>query len=140
MTCHASSRTQGVPGYLVRSVFSDRAGYPKFGSGTFLTDHTSDFKERWGGWYVTGKHGDMRHMGNQVCEGTDRDPQLDREAGANFESLKGLFHTDNYLSPHSDIVALMVMEYQTQMHNAITAASFEARRAMLPIETNESAA
>lgn len=130
MTCHASSRTQGVPGYLVRSVFSDKAGYPKFGSGTFLTDHTSDFKERWGGWYVTGTHGEMRHMGNQVCEGSDRDPQLDREAGANLRSLDDLFPTDNYLSGHSDIVALMVMEHQTQMHNALTSANFETRRAI----------
>lgn len=130
MTCHASSRTQGVPGYLVRSVFSDASGYPKFGSGTFLTDHTSEFKQRWGGWYVTGTHGAMRHMGNEVCEGTDRDPQLDREAGANVTSLEGRIQTEKYLSPHSDIVALMVMEHQTQVHNAITAANFEARRAI----------
>ena len=130
MTCHASSRTQGVPGYLVRSVFSDASGYPKFGSGTFLTDHTSDFQQRWGGWYVTGTHGSMRHMGNQVCEGSDREPQLDREAGANCKSLEAIIQTDKYLSPHSDLVALMVMEHQTQMHNAITAASFEARRAI----------
>jgi hypothetical protein len=130
MTCHASSRTQGVPGYLVRSVFSDPSGYPKFGSGTYLTDHTSDFQQRWGGWYVTGNHGDMRHMGNQVCEGTEREPKLDREAGANLESIDSVIQTNKYLSPHSDIVALMVLEYQTQMHNAITAASFETRRAI----------
>ena len=106
------------------------SGYPKFGSGTFLTDHTSEFKQRWGGWYVTGTHGEMRHMGNEVCEGTDRDPQLDREAGANVTSLEGRIQTEKYLSPHSDIVALMVMEHQTQVHNAITAANFEARRAI----------
>lgn len=131
MTCHASSRTQDVPGYLVRSVFSDSSGYPKFGSGTFLTDHTSDFKERWGGWYVTGTHGEMRHMGNQVCEkeSTGND-QLNLEVGANVTSLEDKFHTERYLSPHSDIVALMVMEHQSQMHNAITAANFETRRAV----------
>ena len=130
LTCHASSRTQGVPGYLVRSVFADRDGYPKFGSGTYLTDHTSAFRDRWGGWYVTGTHGAMRHMGNQICEESDLEVTVDREAGANRKSLEGEIQTQRYLSPHSDIVALMVMEHQTQMHNAITAANFETRRAI----------
>lgn len=131
MTCHASSRTQDVPGYLVRSVFSDSSGYPKFGSGTYLTDHTSDFRERWGGWYVTGTHGEMRHMGNQVCEkDTNDDEQMDLDAGANVTSLDGKFQTERYLTPHSDLVALMVMEHQSQMHNALTAANFETRRAV----------
>ena len=34
-----------------------------------------------------------------------------------------------YLSPHSDIVALMVLEHQTRMHNLITRANFETRSA-----------
>jgi hypothetical protein len=116
---------------LARTVDFASSGYPKFGSGTFLTDHTSDFRERWGGWYVTGTHGEMRHMGNQVCEkeSTGND-QLDLDGGANVTSLDDKFHTERYLSPHSDIVALMVMEHQSQMHNAITAASFETRRAI----------
>ena len=64
LACHASSRTQNVPGYLVRSVFPDASGQPRYGNGTYLTDHTSEFPKRWGGWYVTGTHGSMRHMGN----------------------------------------------------------------------------
>ncbi len=52
--CHASSRTKTVPGGLVRSVFASASGQPQFGSGTFTIDHSSPFKERWGGWYVTG--------------------------------------------------------------------------------------
>ena len=56
LSCHASSRTQDVPGFLVRSVYADGAGRPILGSGTFTTDHTSPFEERWGGWYVTGRH------------------------------------------------------------------------------------
>ncbi|MCA9068246.1 MAG: hypothetical protein KDA84_04950, partial [Planctomycetaceae bacterium] len=35
-----------------------------------------------------------------------------------------------YLTPHSDIVALMVLEHQTQMQNAITAANYENRSAV----------
>ncbi len=130
ITCHASSRTQNVPGYLVRSVFARRDGQPEYGSGTFLTDHTSDFADRWGGWYVSGTHGDMRHMGNEVCEIGGREAELDREAGANRTSLDDLFPVDKYLTPHSDLVALMVLAQQTQMHNALTAANFETRRAI----------
>ena len=127
LTCHASSRTQNVPGYLVRSVFPDYSGHPILGSGTFTTDHTSPLEERWGGWYVTGQHGSMRHMGNAIC---GRDEKLDREAGANLQSLDGIVSTKPYLSTHSDLVALMVLEHQTQMHNAIASANYETRQAL----------
>ncbi|WP_345686940.1 hypothetical protein [Novipirellula caenicola] len=128
LTCHASHRTQNVPGYLVRSVFADSGGQPILGSGTYNTDLTSPFAERWGGWYVTGTHGQMRHMGNITYE--EDDTEGDREAGANRESLEGIVSTTPYLSPHSDLVALMVLEHQTQMHNAIAAANYETREAI----------
>ncbi len=129
LSCHASSRTQDVPGYLIRSVFADSAGHPILGSGTYTTDHTSPFEERWGGWYVTGKHGDMRHMGNQIF--SQRDPRSEaREAGANRETIADLFATEAYLTPHSDLVALLVLEHQTQMQNAIAAANYETRLAL----------
>ena len=137
LSCHASSRTQNVPGYLIRSVFADAAGHPILGSGTFTTDHTSPFEERWGGWYVTGKHGDMRHMGNKIF--TQRDPRAEeRESGANRETVEDLFSVASYLTPHSDLVALMVLEHQTQMHNAIAAANYETRLALAQsFEMNE---
>ncbi|QDT05613.1 hypothetical protein K227x_40140 [Rubripirellula lacrimiformis] len=128
LACHANTRTQNVPGYLVRSVFPDASGRPKLSSGTFVTDQTSPFHERWGGWYVTGKHGSMRHMGNTIA--TDDETTFDRDPGANVIDLNDRFSTDNYLTPHSDLVALMVLEHQTQMHNAIAAANYETRRAL----------
>ena len=125
--CHASSRTQGVPGGLVRSAFIDPGGQPHFGSGTFNIDHRSPFEKRWGGWYVTGTHGTMRHMGNVVSENKRKPEELDREAGANVTDLSGRFNVSPYLTPHSDIVALMVLEHQTQMQNFLTLANFESR-------------
>lgn len=128
LSCHSSHRTQDVPGYLVRSVFSDRTGRPILGSGTYVTDHTSDFTKRWGGWYVTGDAGRMAHMGNTLFNrDTARDVELKPEAR---ESLNEFFDTDDYLTPHSDVVALMVMEHQSQMHNALAAANYESRRAV----------
>ena len=128
LTCHASSRTQQVPGYLMRSVYSDAAGRPKYGSGTFTNDVTSIFSERWGGWYVTGQHGAMRHMGNTICKGDEH--TFDRNQGANLQTLDGKFPAQKYLSEHSDIVALMVLEHQSQMHNAIAFANYETRNAL----------
>ena len=129
LTCHASSRTQGVPGLLVRSVYSDGGGHPLLGSGTFSTDHTSPFSQRWGGWYVSGQHGSMRHMGNVLAQ--RKSPEtLDREAGANATDLSQFVSVKPYLTPHSDLVALMVLEHQVQMHNFITLANFETRSAL----------
>ena len=128
--CHASGQTRHVPGHLVRSVFSRDSGEPVFSAGTYRTNQDSPFEERWGGWYVTGTHGSMRHMGNLVVrEGEDAE-SASLDGGANVTDLKGRFDFDRFLSPHSDIVALMVLEHQTDMHNLITAAAFQTRIAM----------
>lgn len=128
LSCHASRRTGDVPGYLLRSVFPDVAGRPVVRAGSFETTDQSDFAERWGGWYVTGLHGSMRHMGNLVSHGDP--PALDRDDGANRATLEELVALDRHLSPHSDLVALMVLDHQTQMHNTLTAANYETREAI----------
>lgn len=131
LSCHATSRTQRVPGYLVRSVFADGLGHPLLGSGSFTTDHTSPFEERWGGWYVTGTHGQMRHLGNRVFSAEESEElDFDLESGANLQSLDALVNTAPYLTKHSDLVALMVLEHQTQTHNALAAANYETRLAL----------
>lgn len=127
IVCHASSRTQDVPGGLVHSMFIDAGGQPHYGAGTFNIDHSSPFDERWGGWYVTGTHGKMRHMGNVVSPDRLTPEAIDREAAANVTDLSDFLDVAPYLTPHSDIVALMVLEHQTQMQNHLTHASYEAR-------------
>lgn len=130
ITCHASSRTEGVPGHLIRSAFVDRTGQPHYGSGTYSTTQSSPFNRRWGGWYVTGTHGDMRHMGNIISPKAVTTNNFDWESGANVLKLDELLDTSPYLQPTSDLVALMVMTHQLEMHNLITRASFEARNAL----------
>ncbi len=129
IVCHASSRTQGVPGLLVRSVFPSPSGQPILGSGTFTIDHTSPLQQRWGGWYVTGTHGKQRHMGNELVDDQSEPAALDHESGANVTDLSSRLHVGPYLTPHSDLVALMVLEHQSQMQNFITRANYEARSA-----------
>jgi hypothetical protein len=131
LICHASSATRNVPGHLVRSVHPDRHGEPMLGSGTYRTDDTSPFEERWGGWYVTGTHGKMKHMGNRVYRNRrDYDDPVNPPNTQNITDLKPLFSTGPYLTPHSDIVALMVLGHQTAVHNRIARATLETRSAL----------
>ena len=130
LQCHASTLTRGVPGHVVRSVFPDKEGFPILKAGTHVTTQSSPLKERWGGWYVTGEHGEARHMGNAIAQELDRDAQIDMESGANKMSLEKMFDTSKYLTAHSDIVSLMVLEHQSKMQNLITAANFETRMAL----------
>ncbi len=130
LQCHASPLTESVPGHLFRSVYTDKLGNPILKAGTFVTTQNSPMNERWGGWYVTGRHGDQRHMGNVCLIDTENPEDLPVEEGANLTRLDSLIDTTPYLSPHSDLVALMVLEHQTTMHNLITHANYQARIAM----------
>ncbi len=122
--CHATSMTQGVPGHTVRSVMPSFDGTVNAQSESFITSDSSPISQRWGGWYVTGLHGEMRHMGNAILRGS----RLDTADNGNRMNLRDEFDTTNYLSPYSDIVALMILEHQTQVHNAFTKADFFIRQ------------
>ena len=130
LQCHASPKTLGVPGHLVRSVYPDAEGLPLLQAGWFQTDHTSPFRERWGGWYVTGTHGVMRHMGNTWVRDPGSPDQLDVETGANVTRLSDRVNLSRYARPDSDLVALMVLEHQTRLHNLLTRANWETRIAL----------
>jgi hypothetical protein len=129
LICHGSSQTKDVPGHVIRSVFSDAAGLPVLSAGTYRVDQTTPLARRWGGWYVTGTHGDQRHLGNFLASGRIERDEVDNTAGLNVTSLAGRFDTSKYLTPHSDIVALMVFEHQADAQNYLTRASFLTRQA-----------
>jgi len=50
--------------------------------------------------------------------------------GTNLTDLRGKLDTGAYLTPHSDIVALMTLEHQTQMVNLIARVGWEGRLAL----------
>jgi len=130
LICHSSSRTEGVPGHLVRSLFVDAGGQPIFSAGSHMVDHTTPLDQRWGGWYVTGKHGSQTHLGNLVIRTREVPRQVDNSQGQNIVTLNDRLDVTPYLSPYSDIVALMVLEHQTLMHNRLTKANFATRQAL----------
>ena len=134
--CHDSSEdpTTLIPRLLMLSVLPDREGKSINGLAVVTTDR-SPFKERWGGWYVTGTtgtHASQTHMGNQtfarprtdVTSIPDYLAHLDLTPGSNVTDLTSRFDTKPYLSPHSDLVALMVLAHQTHVENLIMFASY----------------
>lgn len=130
LSCHETSRTDNVKGMLVRSVYTADDGQPLLSQGSFVSGHESPLSERWGGWYVTGKHGTQRHMGNVIATTKGDQIVINREQGANVVSLDRFFSTKPYLTNTSDIVALMVLEHQCTMHNKLTDAAKSAREAI----------
>lgn len=129
LQCHVSGGTLGIPGMMVRSVFPGRDGMPLFQAGSFVSDHRSPLRQRWGGWYVTGTSGSQDHMGNVVVEDVEN-PESIVGKGTNIVDLQWRVNSGAYLSPGSDIVSLMVLEHQTRMTNLIVRVNYETRMAM----------
>jgi hypothetical protein len=97
-------------------------------SGIGNVGDTTPIEDRWGGWYVTGRHGLQAHLGNILLESPDHLKTLDDFRIWNVESLKdaGYLDTDPYLRATSDIVALMVLEHQINVQNQVTYVKFKA--------------
>ena len=130
LTCHLSNDALGVPGMLMRSVFPGPDGTALRQLGSHVTDHRSPREERWGGWYVTGVPGSIRHMGNAIVFDRENPESMIAERSLELESLREKFDTDAYLSPYSDIVALLVFEHQMHMMNLLTRVGWETRVAL----------
>jgi hypothetical protein len=137
MQCHIGSKTLFVPGLVVRSVYTASDGTPISQVDNFVNGHNSALEERWGGWYVTGTHLGALHLGNSfVAKPAHREdlhgsqPPFQMSAGANITNLCDRFDTSRYLSQHSDIVALLVLEHEVRMQNLITKANYETRLAL----------
>jgi hypothetical protein len=127
LRCHHGPNTSGVPGLYVGSVIPGPGGAPLRGESAVITDHRSDFRDRWGGWYVTARRGEQPDRANAVASNPADPETLVRESRQNLSSLAGLFDLSAYPAPTSDIVALMTFEHQTQMINFITRVGWEAR-------------
>jgi len=129
LSCHQVYSTLHVPGLVTRSVFIARDGLPLAQFGSYDPDDRTPFRQRWGGWYVTGTHGSMRHLGNAIFTKVDEREAMISDRTLNRTSLDGLFDGRGYVSAHSDIAALMVFQHQAHMTNLITRVGWESRLA-----------
>lgn len=126
LRCHQGPATSGVPGMFVGSVFPGPLGAPSR-AGAIITDHRTAFEDRWGGWYINATRGQQRDRSNAVASNPAEPEELDTDRQQNLTSLLGKFNPAGYLTPVSDIVALMTFEHQTQMTNSITRVGWQAR-------------
>jgi hypothetical protein len=114
---------------MIRSMFTGVDGMPRLIFGGFLIDHRSPIEDRWGGYYVTGVKGTVRHMGNAMLTNEDKPQSMVTATTLKLASLESKFDTRNYLSPYSDVGALMVFDHQMHMSNLITRVGWEIRAA-----------
>src|SRR5881397_2631047 len=95
LVCHDTFQTSTpVPRLLMLSVLPNSAGNA-LKAAALITNDQSPFRERWGGWYVTGTHGRQQHLGNTIVRTRAEDigdmkkfvEGMDLSAGANVTSL-----------------------------------------------------
>ncbi len=121
LICHESYDTMGVPGMLLRSVYPASNGFVMRELGSYNVDHRVAFAHRWGGFFVTGKTDALSHLGNAAFTSGNQGESGAESVEANFKG---------YLSPGSDIVALMVFDHQMHLTNLLTRIGWETRFAL----------
>jgi len=92
-----------------------------------MTTSRTPIRSRWGGWYVTGFHGEQRHLGNVLVQTAADIADENLARMGNRENLSTLTEIDPYITPYSDIVALLVIEHQIEVQNKIARTNFHAR-------------
>jgi hypothetical protein len=125
LACHLTWETLGVPGFMTTSMYPLPDDPNAYANG-FTTIHGSPLEQRWGGWWVTGDHGGARHMGNVPVMPMDKGKGRPNPRAV-LPSVEGLFDLTGFLAPSSDVVALLVLNHQTQMLNHISRLGWEAR-------------
>jgi len=117
LQCHQGGHTLGVPGLVISSQYLPPGMPAEHARGGFVTDDRTPIEDRWGGWYISGDLGGQKHKGVPIGS----------SAGPNAELP---FSRDAYLSPVSDIVALLTLEHQTRMTNLMIRIAWDTRIAM----------
>ena len=132
LSCHDSYSLSGggVPRFLVGSGYTGITGMLVSHEGWILVSDRTPLSSRWGGWYVTGRHGQQKHIGNLVIRSLADFDRLDELRVLNRDDLEGLFDTKPYLTNKSDIVALLVFQHQADVQNLITRVSYDSRMAI----------
>jgi len=124
MNCHSDDDTGGVPGVVIKSVVPGPTGGSLDSFRQERTGHDVPFRERFGGWYVTGRSAITEHWGNAF--GRYNGGELTRVAldpASRFDASK-------YLLPTSDILPQLVQEHQAGFVNRVVRAGYAARAAL----------
>jgi hypothetical protein len=130
LNCHDSLSLTGggVPRFITGSGYIGKDGSLVAHEGWILTSDRTALRSRWGGWYVSGMHGEQVHLGNIAVDSVYDLENLEALRNGNYEDLRGLLDTSPYLTDKSDIVALLVLEHQTTVQNAIVRLNWDFRQ------------
>lgn len=112
VSCHESHHDFDVPGLMVRSVFPLKNGQPILTLGSYRTTTKSPVSERWGGWWVTGNIENSEHLGNRFFQPHDSQNSM-------LAQLSEQVDLKPYLVNTSDVLALMILEHQSEFHNLL---------------------
>lgn len=137
LTCHLSSDTLEVPGFIVRSHLVDSTGTLVPGEPAVAVNHSTPHTQRWGGWFVTSEAAPpayqvLGHLGNltasphpsggpHILSNHVLVEWLDRDAVA-----------AGYASSASDHAALLMFDHQMHAANLLTRLGWEARVGTAP--------
>ena len=130
--CHDSFSLTGggTPRFMMSSGYTGQQGQLVSHESHIMTTSRTPLKNRWGGWFVTGSHGDQLHLGNVLVESA-ADLQAENLAKTgNILNVSSLTDTEPYITPYSDIVALLLIEHQIEVQNLITRVNYYAREAL----------
>jgi hypothetical protein len=127
LTCHVSAGTLEVPGMIVRSHTVGNDGNLVPQGDLHNVNHRTPHTDRWGGWFVTSEdaappYAQLGHRGNITFFGRGNTSNQ-----VFVDWLNSSPETLGYLSPSSDIVALLVFDHQMHAINLLTRLNWESR-------------
>jgi hypothetical protein len=125
LQCHLLPQTHGVPGVLTMSVLPLSDNKNDYAQG-WEVDHRTPIEDRWGGWYVTGTQVPAKHLGNVPVLHVPRS-YVRADVAPKMALVSEAFDSTAHLTPHSDVVALMVLNHQTRMMNLLTRLGWQSR-------------
>jgi hypothetical protein len=132
LACHDSYSLTGggVPRFMTGSGYTKPSGELVSHENWILTSHRTPLRSRWGGWFVTGRPASTAHLGNMPVGDPASLRDLERARKGTLATLDGIVDTRPYATGTSDVVALLVLEHQITVQNALVQASYEARGAL----------
>lgn len=130
LSCHDSySMTGGgVPRFITGSGYVGKDGTIVAHEGWILTSDRTPLRSRWGGWYVSGMHGEQTHLGNIAVDSVYDLEDLESLRNGNHLDVAELLDVSAYITDKSDIVALLILEHQVTVQNAIVRLNWDFRQ------------
>jgi hypothetical protein len=125
LQCHLLPQTHGVPGVVTMSVLPLSDNKNDYAQG-WDVDHRTPIEDRWGGWYVTGAQVPAKHLGNVPVLHVPKS-YVRADVAPKLTAVSEAFDSSTHLTPHSDVVALMVLNHQTRMVNLLTRLGWQSR-------------